>query len=150
MCVIFSNEQEVRGRQRGQELVSLTWQHAPTCSCHSLRVCNRVFTAPLTQWVYYECVGSHVRATPCLHTLPVCSTICVDRKIGDGTKDLSCIARTEGHFVHKALSAALCVAKRIESAESSMPATCVKCGASVSAKRPVPVCVYEVCRGRGA
>src|SRR6266702_4330240 len=31
------------------------------------------------------------------------------------------------------LSSALCVAKRIESAESSMPATLVKCGARVSA-----------------
>src|SRR5712671_4316440 len=38
----------------------------------------------------------------------------------------------------RSLSAALCVAKRIESAESSMPATCVKCEARVRAKRPAP------------
>ena len=36
------------------------------------------------------------------------------------------------------LGSALCVTKRIESAESSMPATFAKCGARVNAKRPAP------------
>jgi hypothetical protein len=77
------------------------------------------FTTPLTRRAYTSAVWSEGKLVMALMIWAASPT----------WKDTLCT---------RPLSAALCIAKRIESAESSMPATCVRCGTSVRAKRPAP------------
>jgi len=75
----------------------------------------------------------------------------VGRKIGDGANDLSCITRTEGHFVHEAVECHIvyCEADRV-CGELDAGNLCEVWDKCESEKACATVCVYEECRGGGA
>ena len=87
--------------------------------------------------------------TPYMVGLYECSM--VGRKIGDGANDLSCIARTKGHFVHEAVECRIvhCEADRV-CGELDAGDLCEVWDKCESEKACATVCIYEECRGGGA
>ena len=72
------------------------------------------------------------------------------RKVSDGAKDLSCVARAEGHFVRKAVECGIvcCKADRVRR-ELDAGDLCEVRRECEREEARAAVCVYEVCRGQG-
>lgn len=69
------------------------------------------------------------------------------REVGHGVEDGNCVPVQNVHFSPRLLSVVLCVAERMESTESSMPATFSNFSARERAKRPAPQYASTKCVG---
>jgi len=83
--------------------------------------------------------------TPYMAGLYECSV--VGRKFGDGANDLSCVARTEGHFVHEAVECRIvhCKVDRV-CGELDAGDLCEVWDKCESEKACATVCIYKECR----